>query len=103
MNITGDTKIMSQIVSTFFEEIKNTRIFYWPETNDRIQQLFPIIENLSLPKNTTLNLKEYFSSHGFTFEGKYEVENSFRKTHRNKSPHHTMAMACGKINFWYFD
>ncbi len=20
-----------------------------------------------------------------------------------KSPHHTMAMACGKINFWYFD
>jgi hypothetical protein len=69
VNITGGTKMMSQMVTVFFNAIPQAQVCYWPGNRDPIYQIFPTVK--SIPKEGALNidLKSYLSAYGYSFIG----------------------------------
>jgi hypothetical protein len=67
VNITGGTKMMSQMVYLYFSEISNSRIYYWPIGNKSVELLHPTIEELPIHKAVLLNLSTYFAAHGYSY------------------------------------
>jgi hypothetical protein len=70
VNITGGTKIMSLGVYNFFSRQGSARIFYIPIGKNKITQVFPLRRLSFEDLNGNLNLKEYVSSYGVTFDEK---------------------------------
>lgn len=67
INLTGGTKIMSQMVYTVFSEIQSSSIFYWPDTNDKILELHPYIKEIPINNTPLINLYDYLYAHGFSY------------------------------------
>lgn len=86
VNITGGTKMMSQMVYTFFSEraslYLDTEIYYWPATNLHLQQLIPAMELRVVEHPVQLDLDTYFAAHGFSI--KYENKLTFPLSHAAK-------------------
>ena len=67
INLTGGTKIMSQMVYTVFSEVQYSSIFYWPDTNDKILELHPYIKEIPITNTPLINLSDYLYAHGFSY------------------------------------
>jgi len=69
VNITGGTKMMSQMVTVFFKGFQNAQVCYWPGNHDPIYQLFPEITHIPKSGTPQLNLETYLAAYGYTFSG----------------------------------
>lgn len=67
VNITGGTKVMSQIAYTVFAEVAHAAIYYWPDSNDRILELHPSMKEVTLTHTRLLNLNDYLVVHGYNY------------------------------------
>lgn len=67
VNITGGTKMMSQMVAAFFNSFPDAQVCYWPGSNDPIYQLFPTMATIPKEGAPELSLYEYLSSYGYSF------------------------------------
>lgn len=66
VNITGGTKMMSQMTHAFFAQFINTRIYYWPISEDYVEQVYPKFESIDFPiGRVSLDLKTYFTAYGY--------------------------------------
>src|SRR5690625_1408522 len=76
VNITGGTKIMSQIVFSYFQKFNATEIFYKPLNAKTLIQLYPNLKTLTIDKVYELSLEEYLFAHGYTFTASRELTQS---------------------------
>lgn len=67
VNVTGGTKVMSQMAYTVFSEMSNTSIFYWPVTNDKLLELFPYVKEIPINNTPLITLADYLLVHGYEF------------------------------------
>jgi hypothetical protein len=79
VNITGGTKMMSQMTYIHFSEKKNTRIYYWPIGSNRIELLHPVIEELEIENPFALDLTTYLKAHGYEFSAQKKLSAPFAK------------------------
>lgn len=67
VNITGGNKMMSQMAYLYFSENANSRIYYWPIGANSLEQLHPVIKEISIIHPYQLDLVTYFAAHGYSF------------------------------------
>ncbi|MFN4286617.1 MAG: Card1-like endonuclease domain-containing protein [Lacibacter sp.] len=67
VNITGGTKIMSQVAFQFFTTLPQSEIYYWPDSNDRLLRLYPDLADMPLPSLPLINLEDYLRAHGYSY------------------------------------
>lgn len=67
VNITGGTKMMSQMTFLHFSRFQNSRIFYWPIDKNYLEQLHPGFQRYQFRRDVRLDLKTYFAAHGYSF------------------------------------
>lgn len=67
VNITGGTKMMSQMVYYLFKELSGAQIYYWPIEYNYIEKLHPDFSQVKFEKNIELDLETYFAAYGFSF------------------------------------
>jgi hypothetical protein len=68
INITGGTKIMSQMVYQFFTNNKfNVEIYYTPISEPFWTILYPKLNTVSIDSQYQLTLYEYFLAHGYSY------------------------------------
>ena len=66
LNITGGTKIMSQVCFQFFSTVPNTTIYYWPDSNNKLLTLFPDYREMSIANTPLITLNDYLLAHGYS-------------------------------------
>lgn len=81
INITGGTKVMSQMVFTVFSEYQNATIYYWPDTNDRILELHPYVKEIPIANTPLINLSDYLRAHGFSYTHLLLEKNQYEAEH----------------------
>jgi len=79
INITGGTKMMSQMVFEVFKDFENAAIYYWPYSNAHLQELHPYIIQHKIEHPVLLDLETYFSIHGYEITASGKPEYSFEK------------------------
>lgn len=79
VNITGGTKIMSQMVFSFFKNIALSEIYYRPLGHSYLEKLHPILERIDTDAIIDLGLEEYLSAHGYTFEGNTKLSSKISR------------------------
>lgn len=67
VNVTGGTKVMSQMAFTVFSETSKATIYYWPDTNDKLLELFPYVKEIPIMQTPLINLADYLLAHGYTY------------------------------------
>ncbi len=77
VNITGGTKMMSQMVYLFFSRKSTASIYYWPTTNMHLQQLYPVIEERKIPSPIELDLRTYLLAFGYDYIAQTQFSHSF--------------------------
>lgn len=77
VNITGGTKMMSQMVYLHFSEKEKTKIFYWPIGGKAIESLHPTIEAYPILHPVFLDLATYFKAHGYTYTSQTQLTKPF--------------------------
>ncbi len=78
INITGGTKMMSQMTYFYFWGMENTSIYYWPVGEEYLEQLHPEFKRKVLENPVHLNLKSYFSAYGYSFTQAEKKSNSYK-------------------------
>lgn len=79
VNITGGTKMMSQMAYIHFSERQNTEIYYWPIGAAAIQMLHPYIKQVPVKYPNSLDLKTYLKAHGFDSSAQTRLTYPFTK------------------------
>lgn len=79
INITGGTKMMSQMVFQYFSKLPNTEIFYWPIGSSKLEQLHPAIAEKSFSKIFELNLESYLAVQGYSYKAKNSLSYSIKR------------------------
>lgn len=67
INITGGTKMMSQMTYFYFWGFPKTSIYYWPIGEKYVEQLHPEFKRIEIENPVQLNLKTYLAAHGYSF------------------------------------
>lgn len=67
INITGGTKMMSQMAHFYFRGFDKTTIYYWPIGEKYVEQLHPEFKRIEIENPVQLNLKTYLAAHGYSF------------------------------------
>lgn len=67
VNITGGTKMMSQMTYLHFHKFENAKIYYWPIGENYVEQLHPGFKRCYLDTEIKLDLKSYFAAYGYSF------------------------------------
>ncbi len=80
VNITGGTKMMSQMTYLHFSEKRNTEIYYWPIGGDTLERLHPTIESVKPSNPIQIDLQTYFLAHGFEHKAQTQFSNPFKRT-----------------------
>lgn len=65
VNITGGTKMMSQMAWLHFSKYPDCQIYYWPVGKNYLEQLHPNYGRKTMENLTELDLKTYFAAHGY--------------------------------------
>ncbi len=78
VNITGGTKMMSQMVYLHFSEKPNSKIYYWPIGSKSIELLHPTIEELPIDNPVSLDLSTYFAAHGYSYTMQKKLSKPFK-------------------------
>lgn len=79
VNITGGTKMMSQMVYIHFSEKRNTKIFYWPIGSQSVELLHPTIETYPIEQPIALDLSTYFAAHGYSYAAQTQLSKPFEE------------------------
>lgn len=79
INITGGTKMMSQMAFQHFSKFQQSEIFYWPAGSSDIEQLHPVLTGKPLRKIVNLDLKTYLAAQGYSFEAKTSLTYSYKR------------------------
>lgn len=79
VNITGGTKMMSQMTSNLFQEFPKSKIYYWPIEFNYAEQLYPALQEVHFQQQTRLDLKSYLAAHGYTYHSQQALSNSFNR------------------------
>jgi hypothetical protein len=79
VNITGGTKMMSQMTSNFFQEFPKSKIYYWPIEFNYAEQLYPALQEVHFQQQTRLDLKSYLAAHGYSYHSQQALSNSFNR------------------------
>lgn len=79
VNITGGTKIMSQMAFTFFKDFEKVEIFYCPLKGDYLDKIHPVLERQEGYATAELDLKSYLAAHGYTFTGSTELSSKISR------------------------
>lgn len=79
INITGGTKMMSQMTYIHFSKKKNAEIYYWPIGCDYIEKLHPEITRQKLNRVYQLGLKTYIAAHGYDYSCQQQISYPFSK------------------------
>lgn len=80
VNITGGTKMMSQMAYLHFWGFDNATIYYWPIGEKYIEQLHPSFRRVEVETPVRLNLKTYFSAYGYEITKDEDIEFDYSKT-----------------------
>lgn len=80
VNITGGTKMMSQMCFLHFFNFNNAKIYYWPIGKNYLEQLHPEFERAEIKKPISLNLNSYFKAHGYYFTNENRLSQNIRRT-----------------------
>ena len=79
VNITGGTKMMSQMAYIYFSGNQNTTIYYWPIGSEFLEQLHPVIEEIKIPTPYQLDLNTYIAAHGYDYTCEQNLSHPFSK------------------------
>lgn len=79
INITGGTKMMSQITHDFFKKFPNTKIYYWPIEYNYVEQVFPEFKEVYFEKQIELDLTTYLAAHGYSYIGQNKLTYKFSR------------------------
>lgn len=79
VNITGGTKMMSQMTHKFFAQFDNVKIYYWPIGAGYVEQLYPEYKSIEFPTGKIeLDLKTYLAAYGYSFTKASTLSHSYR-------------------------
>lgn len=67
VNITGGTKIMSQMAFSFFQRFDRAEMYYKPLRGAYLEQLHPELKRVNYEESYQLSLKDYLLAHGYSF------------------------------------
>ncbi len=79
INITGGTKMMSQMTYEFFRNFPRAKIYYWPIEFNYVEQLYPNLKEVYFEQQTDLDLKTYLAAYGYTFTASCELSYKFSR------------------------
>lgn len=82
VNITGGTKMMSQMAYIHFSEKAHTKIYYWPIGSQQVQLLHPFIEAHIIKQPVYLNLPTYLAAQGYSYTAQAPLSHPFAKANR---------------------
>lgn len=82
VNITGGTKMMSQMTYLHFRQFEHSQIFYWPIDEHYLEQLHPVFQRYQFKKNIRLDLKAYFAVYGYSFIEADKLSYSFERANK---------------------
>lgn len=81
VNITGGTKMMSQMTHTYFSQFDNVEIYYWPIGEAYVELLLPEFKSVRFPENKIkLDLKTYFAAYGYEISYSRKLSQSYKKS-----------------------
>lgn len=79
INITGGTKMMSQMTHRYFAHFGNVKIYYWPIGEGYVEQVYPEFKSIDFPEEkVNLDLKTYFQAYGYNITYSKSIETSFK-------------------------
>ena len=73
VNITGGTKMMSQMVHEFFKNFQKAEIYYWPIEYNYVEQLYPAFKEVFFYQQTELDLGTYLAAYGYSYTANREL------------------------------
>lgn len=79
LNITGGTKMMSQMSYVHFSKMPNCCVYYSPIDCNYMEQLHPVMERKILEPAYQLDLKTYLAAHGYDFSCESQLTYPFGK------------------------
>lgn len=81
VNITGGTKMMSQMTHKYFAQFENAKIYYWPIGEGYVEQVYPEFKSINFPeKKVNLDLKTYFMAYGYGITYSKSIETKFKES-----------------------
>lgn len=80
VNLTGGTKMMSQMTYRHFSKFKNCHIYYWPIGMDYVETIFPKFGRYHFKNQVSLDLKTYFLAYGYSFSKATSISQPFRRS-----------------------